>query len=118
MPVCEEIDIRPAQNPDNLIDMLRRQAERNPNKSAFVHLLNGLTDEDTLTYAGLDQRARAIAVHLQNMGLTGERVLLAYPPGLDFIAAFFGCMYANCTAVPIFPPAPSPHSRSLQRRSR
>ncbi len=104
MSFCEETCISLEQNPDTLIDMLRRQAEKNPDKQAFVHLLDGLKDEDISTYAQLDQRARAIAARLQNMGLAGERVVLAYPPGLDFIAAFFGCMYANCTAVPTYPP--------------
>ncbi len=47
---------------------------------------------------------RAIAAHLQALGMEGERALLLYPPGLDFIAGFFGCLYAGCTAVPAYPP--------------
>ncbi len=45
------------------------------------------------------------------MGLAGERVLLAYPPGLDFIEGFLGCLYAGCTAVP----TDLPHRRTLDR---
>jgi 8-amino-7-oxononanoate synthase len=57
-----------------------------------------------LTYAQMDRRARAIAAELQDRGFGGERVLLVYPPGLDFIAGFFGCLYAGCVAVPTYPP--------------
>jgi amino acid adenylation domain-containing protein/thioester reductase-like protein len=52
----------------------------------------------------LDQRARAIGSWLESFGATGERALLLYPPGLDYIASFFGCLYAGVTAVPAYPP--------------
>ncbi len=56
------------------------------------------------SYADLDRKARAIAASLQSMDLEGERALLLYPSGLDFVAAFFGCLYAGVTAVPAYPP--------------
>ncbi len=99
-----ETHISPHQVPGNLIRMLRRHAEERPDQPAFVHLLDGQSNQAILTYAQFDQRARAIAAHLQNMGFTGQRVLLVYPPGLDFITAFFGCLYAGCVAVPTYPP--------------
>ncbi|MEM7345625.1 MAG: beta-ketoacyl synthase N-terminal-like domain-containing protein, partial [Chloroflexota bacterium] len=71
-----------------------------------------------LTYAALDQQARAIAGCLQKRGLTGERALLLYPPGLAFIAAFFGCLYAGVVAVPAYPPRrkrPSPRLQAVVR---
>ncbi len=57
-----------------------------------------------MTYAQLDRRARAIAACLQDLELAGQRVILAYPPGLEFIAAFFGVLYAGCVAVPTYLP--------------
>jgi acyl-CoA synthetase (AMP-forming)/AMP-acid ligase II len=84
--------------------MLRRHAEERSDKSAFIHLLDGQPNQAVLTYAQLEQRARAIAARLQDMGFAGQRVLLVYPPGLDFITAFFGCLYAGCVAVPTYPP--------------
>ena len=61
----------------------------------------------------LDERARAVAVALDE----GEslRALLLYPPGLDFVAAFFGCLYAGVIAVPSYPPAPSRPGRGQPR---
>ena len=38
------------------------------------------------------------------MGMRGERALLMYPPGLEFVAAFFGCHYAGVIPVPAYPP--------------
>ena len=61
-------------------------------------------DESDLTFAGLDLRARAIAAALQRLGAGGQRALLLYPPGLEFVAAFFGCLYAGVVAVPAYPP--------------
>jgi len=100
----EQIHIRPHQLPGHLIRALRRHADERPRQPAFVHLLNGQADHASLTYAQLDRRARAVAARLQDMGFAGQCVLLVYPPGLDFITAFFGCLYAGCVAVPTSPP--------------
>ncbi len=89
---------------DHLINVLRRHADERPQHPACIHLLEGKDGQINLTYAELDRRARAIAARLQDMGFGGQRVLLVYPPGLDFTAAFFGCLYAGCVAVPTFPP--------------
>jgi len=104
MSVYEETCVNLHQGPGNLIRMLHRHAKERPDQPAFIHLLNGQSNQAVLTYAQLEQRARAIAAHLQNIGLAGQQVLLVYPPGLDFITAFFGCLYANCVAVPTYPP--------------
>ncbi|MEO8816118.1 MAG: type I polyketide synthase [Mycobacterium sp.] len=57
-----------------------------------------------VTYPGLDLRARQIAADLQRHGAVGERVLVLAPPGLDFLAGFFGCLYAGALAIPVHPP--------------
>ena len=57
-----------------------------------------------LSFAGLDLRARTIGAALQQLGAAGQRALLLYPPGLDFVAAFFGCLYGGVVAVPAYPP--------------
>jgi 8-amino-7-oxononanoate synthase len=104
MSVNGQTHVCPRQRPDHLICVLRRHADERPRQPACVHLLDGKADHASLTYAQLDRRARAIAARLQDMGCAGQFVLLVYPPGLDFIAAFFGCLYAGCVAVPTYPP--------------
>jgi acyl-CoA synthetase (AMP-forming)/AMP-acid ligase II len=76
---------------------------------------NDQTAEQRLTYGALDRQARAIAATLQTFRATGERALLLYPPGLAYIAAFFGCLYAGVVAVPAYPPLPARWSRDQQR---
>ena len=70
----------------------------------FRFLVDGEHEIVEWTYADLDRKARSIAVSLQSLDLEGERALLLYPSGLDFVAAFFGCLYAGVTAVPAYPP--------------
>ncbi|MEZ4449702.1 MAG: beta-ketoacyl synthase N-terminal-like domain-containing protein [Nannocystaceae bacterium] len=94
--------------------MLSRQSERHPDHG-FVFLRDGERDEVRLTLDELHQRARAIAVQLQQLELAGERALLLFLPGLDFIAAFFGCLYAGVIAVPTYPPDPMRLDRTLPR---
>ncbi len=94
------------QPPDHLLRVLRRHAVERPDQTAFVCVLDSQTDDAVLTFAQLDRRARAVAVRLGDMGLAGQRVLLAYPHGLDFIIGLFGCIYAGCTATPMRLPRP------------
>ncbi len=87
----------------NLVERLRYWTEHQPSEPAFYYL----DDQEQLsqfTYLELDRKARAIAARLTAMGLQGQRALLLYPSGLEFVAAFFGCLYAGTTAVPALPP--------------
>jgi natural product biosynthesis luciferase-like monooxygenase protein len=87
-----------------LVRLLRQRAGAQPNRLAYTFLADGDDGESRLTYGELDRRARSIAAQLQSMDAAGERALLLYPPGLDYIAAFFGCLYAGAVAVPVYPP--------------
>jgi len=98
--------------PSNLVDLLRHRASHQAQDRAFTYLVDGETEEILLTYQALDRMARAVAARLQAANLEGERALLLYPAGLDFIAAFFGCLYAGVVAVPAYPPR---RNRSLSR---
>ncbi len=95
-----------------LVDLLRQRAENQPDQVGYTFLIDGENEKETLTYRELDQKARATAAYLQKYCAPGERVLLLYPPGLDYIVAFFGCLYAGVVAVPAYPPRPN---RSLLR---
>ncbi|WP_035799582.1 non-ribosomal peptide synthetase [Kitasatospora mediocidica] len=85
-----------------LVDILRARAADTPDLTAFDFLTDA--GETSLSYAEIDQRARAVAAALAERGLGGERVLLLYPPGPDYIAGFLGCLYAGTVAVPVHLP--------------
>ena len=96
----------------SFVDLLRDRAQSHPDRLAFSFLQDGETETARLTYGQLDQQARAIATQLIARGISGQRALLLYGPNLDFVTGFFGCLYANVTAVPAYPP------RSAQMLSR
>lgn len=98
-----------------LVELLRTRAETHGTRLAFTYLKDGEEAEDAWTYRDLDRRARQIAAVLQQTGAEGDRAILLYPPGLPFIAAFFGCLYARRIAVPISPPSPMRLARELPR---
>ena len=99
----------------DFVSLLRWRAGHQPDQLGYRFLRDGDEDEVSLTYAELDQRARAIAAWLEEAGASGERAIMLYPPGLDYIAAFFGCLYAGTVAVPAYPPDPARLERSLDR---
>ncbi len=88
----------------NLLEQLRYWSVAVPEKIAFRFLSREEDAPIELTYSQLDHRARAIAARLTSLGLAGKRALLMYPPGLDFIESFFGCIYAGVVPVPAYPP--------------
>ena len=99
-----------------LLELLKTRAAEHGNDVAFTFLVDGEHEGPRFTYADLDARARAVAASLRDRGVAaGDRALLLYPPGLDFIPAFFGCLYAGVIAVPAYPPQPSQASRTLPR---
>lgn len=99
--------------PTSLVDILRCRAKDQPQKLAYRFLKDGEHDEVGITYGELDRRACSIGANLQASVKVGDRALLLFPPGLDFIAAFFGCLYAKVIAVPVPPPHPARLKKSL-----
>ena len=87
-----------------LVEVLRWRALHEPSRRALIFLQDGEKEEAHFTYRELDARARSIAAQLQSLGMAGERALLLFPSGLEFIAAFMGCLYAGAVAVPANPP--------------
>ncbi|MEH2060576.1 MAG: condensation domain-containing protein [Nostoc sp.] len=87
-----------------VVNLLHQRSLTQPDTIAFTFLEDGETQQSTLTYQQLHRRSCAIASQLQALNLNGERALLLYPPGLDYLTAFFGCLYAGVVAVPAYPP--------------
>ncbi|MEB3070522.1 fatty acyl-AMP ligase [[Mycobacterium] vasticus] len=94
------VDIVPTA--DTLVELLRQQAARLGEKTAFNFSRYGDgRDGEQVTYRELDARARAIGAALQGLGAAGQRVLVFCSPGLHGIAGIFGCWYAGAVAVPV-----------------
>ena len=87
-----------------IVDVLREHAERRPAATSFLFLSNGQVEQERVGFHELERRAAAVAAELQQRRLAGERVVLMFQPGLEFICAFFGCLAARVIAVPVYPP--------------
>jgi acyl-CoA synthetase (AMP-forming)/AMP-acid ligase II len=96
-----------------LSDLITRNAERVPAQRAYTFVSDA--GESVLSYSELHARARALGAHLQSQNLTGERALLLFEPGLEFVVAFFACQLAGVIAVPAYPPEPARLARTLPR---
>src|SRR4051794_6992987 len=93
----------PDDGPATLVEVCRRRAVHDGDRPAYAFLPDGEHPDAELTFGELDRRARAVAAVLAERVGPGARALLHYPPGLDFVVAFFGCLYAGVTAVPMAP---------------
>src|SRR5688500_9252642 len=95
-----------AARSETLVELLRVRANENGSQGAYRFLPGEKRGEQRITYAQLDERARALAIAIGERAKPGDRALLLVPPGLDYIAAYFGCLYAGVIAVPAYPPNP------------
>lgn len=100
-----------SQSSNTILSKLEKWVTDKPEKKAYTFLTNG-SPEVSLTYAELDNRAKAIAGEIGKTCKKGDRALLLFPSCLDFIPAFFGCLYAGVIAVPAYPPK---KSRKMER---
>src|SRR5437870_8530027 len=96
------------------VEVVQEHAVLRPGRPAYTFLRDE-RENAVLTYEALDVRARAIAAMLIGEGLYGRRALLLFAPGLQFVEAFLGCLYAGAVAVPVYPPEPGLLKRTLPR---
>src|SRR5262245_54795030 len=84
-----------------LVELLRGRARSAAGRHGYTFEAASGETQEYLSFYELDRRAQAIAAGVRRMINSGDRVLLSYGPGLDFIQAFFGCLYADAIPVPI-----------------
>jgi len=99
-------------NITNFVDLLEYRATHTPNKTVYIFLENGEAEQDRITYSELQQRSEQLSAHLLTKSNPGDRALLLYPSGIDFIVTFFACLRAGIIAVPVYPPR---RNQSLDR---
>ncbi len=87
----------------HFVDILRYWAEAQPDGTAFI-FTDGESNESRISYGELWKEVRGLAGYLQRYSVRRERVLLFYPPGLEYVIGFFACHAAGAVAVPAFPP--------------
>jgi len=87
--------------PQTFVDILEARAAAQPDTRAFLYLRNGEEEEESITFRELRDRVVGAAARLSALTTPGDRAILLYPQGLDFLVAFFGCQYAGVVPVPV-----------------
>ncbi len=95
-----------------LVEALSYWSKTAPERPALAFLADGESESARLTYAELDREVRRVSAGLQQLMAPGDRALLCFSPGLDFVIGYFACLYAGIIAVPV--PAPT-RARQLER---
>jgi acyl-CoA synthetase (AMP-forming)/AMP-acid ligase II len=98
------VTLEPSQY-TNIVELLFDRAARHPERRALTFLTDGENATHVYTYAELHERARAVAAVLSASAAPGDRAVLIYPSGPEYVLAFLGCLYAGLIAVPAYPPA-------------
>ena len=98
----------------HLVELVTKRAREEGDKPAFTFLKDGEIATGSLSFIELERRARTIGAALSQHCQPGDRALLLYPSGLDYIAAFFGCLFAGVIAVPSYPPRKNRADSRLQ----
>lgn len=98
----------------SLVEILRFRAAHQTDRPAYIFDLDGRGGEVSVTYGELDHAARRVASELRARTSPGDRALLLYPTGRDFLAAFMGCLYAGVVCIPLFPPRASRRTGRLR----
>src|SRR4051812_46132183 len=88
----------------SLVAVLEHRAATQANKRALIFLTDRGAEEAVLTFRELHDAANAVAKRLAAVAKAGDRALLVFPPGLEFLVAFLGCQIARVIAVPMMVP--------------
>jgi acyl-CoA synthetase (AMP-forming)/AMP-acid ligase II len=88
----------------SLVAILEHRAATQADERALIFLTDRGAEESVLTFRELHDAANAVAKRLAAIAKPGERALLVFPPGLEFVVAFFGCLIARVIAVPMMVP--------------
>ena len=88
----------------SLVALLARRATSQPDDRAYIFLSDRGAEEAVLTFRQLHEAAQALAAKLTEITQPGDRAILVFPPGLEFLVAFFGCLIARVIAVPMMVP--------------
>ncbi|HEV7598941.1 MAG TPA: fatty acyl-AMP ligase [Bradyrhizobium sp.] len=88
----------------SLVELLHHRALHQANERAYVFINDAGTELAELTFKQLDDSSRSLAKRISKLARPGDRALLVFPSGLDFLVAYFACLYAGIIAVPAVPP--------------
>jgi myxalamid-type polyketide synthase MxaB len=88
----------------NMVEIFEKNCAKNPDKVIYYYLEDGYNETDRITFSEMNKRVRAVAAALQERLTKGDRALMLFPSGIEFIVSLFGCFYSGVIGVPAYPP--------------
>lgn len=102
---AEDTDVAPSRaSPKTLVEVMNHWANVQPNQRAFTFVNGEGEVEASVSFGGLKTAAQAVAGELMTLQRHSHNAILMYPPGIDFIVAFIGCLYAGVAPTPVHMP--------------
>ncbi|MBJ9978518.1 AMP-binding protein, partial [Pseudomonas sp. S75] len=92
------------RNPISLTHILSHWAQTKPDATAYIFLADGENETHAISYSELYRQSAGLAKKLETLGSFGDRMLMFYPSGIEFIIAFYGCLHAGLIPVPAYAP--------------
>ncbi len=89
---------------ESLVEIISKRATNQPESVVYKYLGDGVNETESFTFKEIDRVARSIAHALSEKLTKGDRVLLLFPQGLQYVAALYGCFYGGFIAIPAYPP--------------
>lgn len=96
--------------PESVVHVVRDNAQKLGRKTAYVNLKNGVEEQGHLGYEELDATCRRIGAALQRRNAAGERIMLLFPQGSEFVVGFLATLFGAAIAVPAHTPKPNKRS--------
>jgi len=99
-------------NNSTIVESLLEHSQKQPDNLSFIFLPNGEEEGDKLTFGELVVKIKSLAAELQDKYSQGDRAILIFTPGLEFIVGYMACLFSGILPVPVFPP----HKTRLQQQ--
>lgn len=87
-----------------IVDVFELRTANSPDKTIYYFLEDGINVKEEITYAEMNRKVKGMAAYLQANYKKGDRALLLFPNGLEFIISLFACFYSGIVGVPAYPP--------------
>src|SRR5262245_46542582 len=107
--------MRLTSSPTSFVDVVERRARQQPDGTGYVFLESGEQESARVTWADVARRSRALGAAIARSVEPGSRVLVMFPPGIEFASGFFGALYGGAIAVPTYPPSGGRIERAILR---
>ena len=89
---------------NNMVEVFEKNCSLHPDKVIYYYLEDGFNESARIVFSQMNRRVKSVAAALQSRFTKGDRALMLFPSGIEFIVSLFGCFYSGVIGVPAYPP--------------